>query len=65
MTSYIREAATTSELLKRNDVDAVEIHTTGRYSFLIEGRTFTISWMFCAFNLIEFISIQVEAIPLY
>ncbi|XP_021831077.1 uncharacterized protein LOC110771138 [Prunus avium] len=30
VTSYIREAATTSELLKRNDVDAVEIHTTGR-----------------------------------
>ncbi|CAN0855396.1 hypothetical protein LINGRAHAP2_LOCUS6199 [Linum grandiflorum] len=29
--SYMREAATTSELLKRNDVDAIEIHTSGRH----------------------------------
>ncbi|XP_020570721.1 uncharacterized protein LOC110017905 isoform X2 [Phalaenopsis equestris] len=28
--TYIRETAATSELLKRNDVDAIEIHTTGR-----------------------------------
>ncbi|CAN1281558.1 hypothetical protein LINPERPRIM_LOCUS17787 [Linum perenne] len=28
--SYMREAATTSELLERNDVDAIEIHTSGR-----------------------------------
>ncbi|CAN1281559.1 hypothetical protein LINPERPRIM_LOCUS17787 [Linum perenne] len=29
--SYMREAATTSELLERNDVDAIEIHTSGRH----------------------------------
>lgn len=28
--TYLRDAATTSELLKREDVDAVEIHTSGR-----------------------------------
>ncbi|XP_028557127.1 uncharacterized protein LOC110095947 isoform X4 [Dendrobium catenatum] len=28
--TYIRDPAATSELLKRNDVDAIEIHTTGR-----------------------------------
>ncbi|KAF5202859.1 hypothetical protein FRX31_007554, partial [Thalictrum thalictroides] len=27
---YVRDATATSELLKRNDVDAVEIHTSGR-----------------------------------
>jgi len=29
--SYVRDPTTTSELLKRNDVDAIEIHTTGKY----------------------------------
>ncbi|TVU00710.1 hypothetical protein EJB05_53852, partial [Eragrostis curvula] len=29
--SYIRDPTTTAELLKRNDVDAIEIHTTGMY----------------------------------
>ncbi|KAI0496306.1 hypothetical protein KFK09_022620 [Dendrobium nobile] len=29
--TYIRDPAATSELLKRNDVDAIEIHTTGRH----------------------------------
>lgn len=29
--TYIRDAAATSELLKRSDVDAVEIHTSGRH----------------------------------
>ncbi|XP_039836686.1 uncharacterized protein LOC120697502 isoform X1 [Panicum virgatum] len=28
--SYVRDPTTTSELLKRNDVDAIEIHTTGK-----------------------------------
>ncbi|XP_020570723.1 uncharacterized protein LOC110017905 isoform X4 [Phalaenopsis equestris] len=32
--TYIRETAATSELLKRNDVDAIEIHTTGRHIHL-------------------------------
>ena len=27
---YTRDAAATAELLKRNDVDAIEIHTSGR-----------------------------------
>ncbi|KAK1385575.1 ABC transporter ABCE [Heracleum sosnowskyi] len=29
--TYIRDAAATAELLKRSDVDAVEIHTSGRH----------------------------------
>ncbi|KAK1373068.1 hypothetical protein POM88_029261 [Heracleum sosnowskyi] len=29
--TYIRDAAATTELLKRSDVDAVEIHTSGRH----------------------------------
>lgn len=32
VSTYIRDATATSELLKRNDVDAIEIHTSGRYS---------------------------------
>ncbi|XP_062230820.1 uncharacterized protein LOC133928492 isoform X2 [Phragmites australis] len=28
--SYVRDPTTTAELLKRNDVDAIEIHTTGK-----------------------------------
>ncbi|XP_050219403.1 uncharacterized protein LOC126669868 isoform X2 [Mercurialis annua] len=28
--TYVRDAAATAELLKRNDVDAIEIHTSGR-----------------------------------
>jgi hypothetical protein len=32
VSTYIRNATATSELLKRNDVDAIEIHTSGRYS---------------------------------
>ncbi|XBJ15571.1 hypothetical protein VPH35_007440 [Triticum aestivum] len=28
--SYVRDPATTAELLKRSDVDAIEIHTTGK-----------------------------------
>lgn len=31
--TYVRDAAATAKLLKRNDVDAVEIHTSGRYNF--------------------------------
>ena len=30
--TYVRDPATTSELLKRDDVDAIEIHTSGRYA---------------------------------
>ncbi|XP_050372585.1 uncharacterized protein LOC126790411 isoform X1 [Argentina anserina] len=30
VSTYIRDAIATSELLKRNDVDAIEIHTSGR-----------------------------------
>ncbi|CAK7326344.1 unnamed protein product [Dovyalis caffra] len=30
MAMYVRNAAATAELLKRNDVDAIEIHTSGR-----------------------------------
>ncbi|GAB4843013.1 hypothetical protein Ancab_012989 [Ancistrocladus abbreviatus] len=30
VTTYLRDASTTAELLKRDDVDAVEIHTSGR-----------------------------------
>lgn len=33
VSTYIRDATATSELLKRKDVDAIEIHTSGRYSF--------------------------------
>ncbi|KAF9619792.1 hypothetical protein IFM89_009314 [Coptis chinensis] len=32
--TYVRDATATSELLKRNDVDAVEIHTSGRQSHM-------------------------------
>ncbi|XP_057959336.1 uncharacterized protein LOC131151889 isoform X2 [Malania oleifera] len=32
--TYVRDAATTAELLKRNDVDAIEIHTSGRQTDL-------------------------------
>lgn len=32
--TYVRDAATTAKLLERNDVDAIEIHTNGRYSFV-------------------------------
>jgi len=32
MAMYTRDAAATAELLKRNDVDAIEIHTGGRYN---------------------------------
>jgi len=28
--TYLRDAATTAELVKRDDVDAIEIHTSGR-----------------------------------
>lgn len=34
--SYVRDAATTAELLKRNHVDAVEIHTNGRQTSLFK-----------------------------
>ncbi|XP_072091185.1 uncharacterized protein [Arachis hypogaea] len=30
--TYVRDAATTADLLRRNDVDAMEIHTSGRQS---------------------------------
>jgi len=28
--TYVRDAVTTSDLIKRNDVDAIEIHTSAR-----------------------------------
>lgn len=28
--TYIRDALTTADLMKRDDVDAIEIHTSGR-----------------------------------
>lgn len=28
--TYVRDAITTAQLIKRNDVDAIEIHTSGR-----------------------------------
>lgn len=31
--TYIRDANATAELIKRDDVDALEIHTSARYSF--------------------------------
>ncbi|XP_038723707.1 uncharacterized protein LOC120015376 isoform X2 [Tripterygium wilfordii] len=34
--TYVRDASTTSRLLKRNDVDAVEIHTNGRQTARFE-----------------------------
>ncbi|KAF8725950.1 hypothetical protein HU200_020526 [Digitaria exilis] len=37
--SYVRDPTTTSKLLKRNDVDAIEIHTTGK-----ETDTFHALW---------------------
>lgn len=33
MAMYTRDAAATAELLKRNDVDAIEIHTGGRLAY--------------------------------
>ena len=33
--TYIRDANATAELIKRDDVDALEIHTSARYSFFI------------------------------
>ncbi|KAL5097853.1 hypothetical protein RYX36_002180 [Vicia faba] len=30
--TYVRDAVTTADLIKRNDVDAIEIHTSGRQS---------------------------------
>jgi hypothetical protein len=39
--SYVRDPVTTAELLKRSDVDAIEIHTTGKLvSFYLEDLTF-------------------------
>ncbi|XP_059646303.1 uncharacterized protein LOC132291952 [Cornus florida] len=35
-TTYVRDATATAELLKRDDVDAVEIHTNGRQTALFE-----------------------------
>jgi hypothetical protein len=32
--SYVRDPTMTAELLKCNDVDAIEIHTTGMYVLL-------------------------------
>ncbi|KAH8496424.1 hypothetical protein H0E87_019256 [Populus deltoides] len=37
MAMYTRDAAATAELLKRNDVDAIEIHTGGRQTAPFEG----------------------------
>lgn len=37
MAMYTRDAAATAELLKRNDVDAIEIHTGGRQTASFEG----------------------------
>lgn len=34
MVTYVRDTAATAELLRRDDVDAVEIHTSARYVFL-------------------------------
>ncbi|XP_044485025.1 uncharacterized protein LOC123210622 isoform X2 [Mangifera indica] len=34
--TYVRDAAATAKLLKRNDVDAVEIHTSGRQTTLFK-----------------------------
>ncbi|XP_057430952.1 uncharacterized protein LOC130723831 isoform X3 [Lotus japonicus] len=34
--TYVRDAITTADLIKRNDVDAMEIHTSGRQSTLFE-----------------------------
>ncbi|KAK7412880.1 hypothetical protein VNO78_04595 [Psophocarpus tetragonolobus] len=34
--TYVRDAITTSDLIKRNDVDAIEIHTSGRQSTQFE-----------------------------
>jgi hypothetical protein len=39
--SYVRDPATTAELLKRSDVDAIEIHTTGKWvSLYLEDLPF-------------------------
>ncbi|XP_075477393.1 uncharacterized protein LOC142518494 isoform X2 [Primulina tabacum] len=35
--TYIRDAATTAELLKQDDVDAIEIHTSGRQAESFQG----------------------------
>uniref|UniRef100_A0A6N2MTH7 4Fe-4S ferredoxin-type domain-containing protein n=1 Tax=Salix viminalis TaxID=40686 RepID=A0A6N2MTH7_SALVM len=65
MALYTRDAAVTAELLKRKDVDAIEIHTSGRQTAPFEGLwddlrnstgylklvAFTICWRFnCIFN---------------
>jgi len=42
--SYVRDPTTTSELLKRNDVDAIEIHTTGKYVSLSLRTWIKINW---------------------
>ncbi|RDX79629.1 hypothetical protein CR513_39926 [Mucuna pruriens] len=34
--TYVRDAITTADLIKRNDVDAMEIHTSGRQSTLFK-----------------------------
>ncbi|XP_027338519.1 uncharacterized protein LOC113852442 isoform X2 [Abrus precatorius] len=34
--TYVRDAVTTADLIKRNDVDAVEIHTSGRQSTMFK-----------------------------
>ncbi|KAK7303680.1 hypothetical protein RJT34_14593 [Clitoria ternatea] len=34
--TYVRDAITTADLIERNDVDAMEIHTSGRQSALFE-----------------------------
>ncbi|CAI0626272.1 unnamed protein product [Linum tenue] len=34
--TYIRDVATTSELLRRSDVDAIEIHTSGRQDLILQ-----------------------------
>ncbi|KAH7573470.1 hypothetical protein ACOSP7_007163 [Xanthoceras sorbifolium] len=36
LVTYVRDATATAELLKRNDVDAIEIHTSGRQTTAFE-----------------------------
>lgn len=51
MVTYKRDATATADLIKRNGVDALEIHTSGRYFFgislnkLLFEREYTISLM--------------------
>jgi hypothetical protein len=35
LVSYIRDTTATADLIKRNGIDASEVHTSGRYSFII------------------------------